>query len=70
MTQSRQAGDWQLRNAKSAHRIVLNACPCMTLFLTGPKIREWGFHCPEKGWVHWRDFCDPADHGKVGKGCK
>lgn len=29
--------------------------PAWTLFITGPKVREWGFHCP-KGWKHWRDF--------------
>jgi hypothetical protein len=43
-----------------------------TLFITGPKIREWGFHCP-KGWVHWRLFCDvkegEAMGGEIGKGC-
>ena len=26
-----------------------------TLFITGPKIRAWGFHCPS-GWKHWIDF--------------
>ncbi len=29
--------------------------PVWTLFLTGPKWREWGFLCPQ-GWVHWRKF--------------
>lgn len=39
-----------------------------SLFITGPWRRHWGFHCP-KGWMHWRDFCDPTDPGKVGPGC-
>ncbi|MGK9451949.1 hypothetical protein ACSSZE_11960 [Acidithiobacillus caldus] len=67
--QIRRAGGWKLRRAKAAHRIELHASTCVSLFLTGPKCREWGFHCLEKGWVHWRDFCDPLDSGKPGRGC-
>lgn len=26
-----------------------------SLFITGPKVREWGFWC-KQGWVHWRKF--------------
>lgn len=29
--------------------------PATTLIITGPKIREWGFHCPQ-GWKHWTKF--------------
>lgn len=29
--------------------------PAWTIFIVGPKKREWGFHCPQ-GWLHWRDF--------------
>lgn len=43
--------------------------PVTTIFITGPKIREWGFLCP-KGWRHWKDFCDTRDHGVIGKGCE
>lgn len=40
---------------------------CWTLFITGPLVRQWGFHCP-KGWVHWKDFT--ADGGTtIGRGC-
>jgi hypothetical protein len=42
--------------------------PALTLFITGPKVREWGFWCP-KGFVHWRDFVHPDDPGGVGPGC-
>lgn len=42
----------------------------LTLFITGPRMREWGFHCPQ-GWRHWRDFTNPADGGAtVGRGCE
>jgi hypothetical protein len=64
----RSAGDWKLRWARDAHRIEVKA-PCYTLFITGPRIREWGFHCPKKGWVLWTDFVRKDDIGKIGKGC-
>ncbi|NLC61606.1 MAG: hypothetical protein GX761_10055 [Gammaproteobacteria bacterium] len=43
--------------------------PCWTLFLFGPTVREWGFHCPEAGWIHWRDFTAPGNPGETGRGC-
>lgn len=42
---------------------------CWTLFLFGPVVREWGFHCPENGWVHWREFTAAGDPGMTGPGC-
>lgn len=42
---------------------------CWTLFLFGPTVREWGFHCPERGWVHWRTFTAAGQPGEVGQGC-
>ena len=62
-------GDIVLRRADSAHRLELrDHAWCHTLFITGPRIREWGFHCPQ-GWKHWKDFTAPGDSGQVGKGC-
>lgn len=58
------------RSASFSHRIVVmkdNPLP-LTIFITGPKIREWGFHC-EKGWRHWKDFVDTGDPGATGRGC-
>lgn len=43
--------------------------PCWSLFITWFRLREWGFHCPERGWVHWREFTQASDRGAVGKGC-
>jgi hypothetical protein len=60
---------------RHAHRIELHrdadgrAIPCWTLFMFGPRVREWGFHCPERGWVHWRAFTADGHPGEVGKGC-
>lgn len=68
--QIRREGDWYFRwSGKLAHRVELHHGPCWTLFFTGPRTREWGFHCPERGWVHWKDFTAADDPGAIGKGC-
>jgi hypothetical protein len=64
------AGDVVFRGATAAHRLeLIDGEPCWSLFLTGPKLREWGFHCPEAGWRHWRDFTSHNGRG-VGRGCE
>lgn len=56
-----------LRSAKFAHRLELVKGPVWTLFITGPRIRQWGFYCPQ-GWRHWALFTD--DKGtNIGRGC-
>ena len=45
------------------------AAPCWSLFLFGPRLREWGFHCPDRGWVHWEEFTKPGRPGEIGPGC-
>lgn len=58
-----------VRNAIDPHRVELHDTkPCWTLFITGRRIREWGFHCPQ-GWVGWKDFTKPGFPGQPGKGC-
>jgi hypothetical protein len=42
----RKAGDFKLRGARTAHRVELTHGTCWTLFITGPRLRSWGFHCP------------------------
>jgi hypothetical protein len=43
--------------------------PCTTLFLTGPRVRTWGFRCG-KGWVKWTDFTQKTPEGAfIAKGC-
>lgn len=64
----RTAGDIVFRGARTAHRIELHDGPCWTLFITGPRIREWGFHCP-KGWRHWKVFTKPGNAAEIGAGC-
>ena len=66
----REQGDLKLRiSGKHAHRIELDRYGCITLFITGPRYREWGFHCTDRGWVHWKDFVAKDDQGAVGPGC-
>lgn len=58
-------------SGRMAHRVELDAVAsptCWTLFITGPRYREWGFLCPQ-GWVHWRAFTRSDDPGQVGPGC-
>ena len=66
---SRRAPGFVFRWGEAAHRVVLpEGRPCWTLFITGPRVREWFFLCP-KGRVHWRDFVSPTDKGSIGRGC-
>lgn len=71
------AGNTIFRKAEKPHRLVLNddsrANPVWTLWFRWPPRRQWGFHCPGRGWVHWREFIgeDYATTGKspIGRGC-
>lgn len=65
----RRAGDLVARGPRHAHRIELHAGRCRTLFITGPRLRSWGFHCPDAGWIHWKAFTRPDDKGAIGRGC-
>ena len=58
------------RKPTHTHRIEVfsGRVTVWTLFITGRKVREWGFHCPD-GWRPWQSFADRVDTGKVGRGC-
>jgi hypothetical protein len=56
-----------LRSAKFLHRLEVLQGPVWTLFITGPRVREWGFLCPN-GWRHWAVFTDKSG-SKIGRGC-
>ena len=65
----REPGALIYRKATDSHRLELvDGKPWVSLFFTGPRVREWGFHCPN-GWVHWRDFTAGPNGELVGKGC-
>lgn len=48
--------------------------PVWTIFVTGPRVREWGFQCGSR-WVDWRTFLGAAPNAPTsagvdkGKGC-
>lgn len=62
------AGDFKWRGTKFAHRLTLPDGEAWTLFITGPNVRTWGFHCP-KGWIPWKQFVDSDKPGQPGRGC-
>jgi hypothetical protein len=71
----RDEGQFVARMPRNAHRVQLLRIaadgaerPVWTLFITGPRVRHWGFLCPQ-GWRHWRDFTS-SDGSTVGKGCE
>lgn len=65
----REAGSIITRRATDSHRLEIpEGGRAVSLFITGPKLREWGFHCPH-GWRVWTDFVDDRDSGKIGRGC-
>lgn len=49
-------GSFRIRGANSFHRIELDpGVTCWTLFMPGPKQRDWGFLVKNK-WVQWEDY--------------
>lgn len=70
----RGPGSIVFRRAISAHRLELpvhsgGITYCWSLFITGPRIREWYFHCAQ-GPILWKKFVASDDRGAVGKGCE
>jgi hypothetical protein len=64
-----RAGAVKLRRSVAAYRVELTDGPCWSLFITGPNIRSWGFHCPN-GWRPWKEFVSNKDNGSIGRGCE
>ena len=48
---------WSTDASKWPGDATVQEKPAWTLFITGKKQREWGFHCP-KGWLHWEKFTE------------
>lgn len=65
----RRAGDMVWRGAKAAHRLeIMPGSDALTLFITGPRLREWGFHCPQ-GWRPHHVFTAGPRGEFTGRGC-
>jgi hypothetical protein len=54
----RPKGKITFRSGSAMHRLEVVSGPVWTLFITGPKYREWGFDDPAEGWVHHLDYLD------------
>lgn len=81
---ARRTGDFTFRWGPAPHRVELltvahyvptqplnhKPLPCWTLFITGPVVRTWGFHCPDQGWIPWQRFTAARDPGSIGRGCE
>lgn len=70
----RLPGAIKIRLPSAAHRLELIGDKAVSIFITGPNVRQWGFHCPN-GWRFWKDFVDDKvlPDGTIvsnqGKGC-
>lgn len=80
LTRRVNRGDIVARSERLAHQLLVDEDArgrVWTIFVTGPRLREWGFWCPH-GWRKWSDYVavnqDPSvRHGGgtsgVGIGC-
>lgn len=66
MTRVIEGGSLVLRSAAFSHRLEVPVVGAITLFVTGPKLRTWGFWC-RKGWMDWRTFV--GDRKGAAPGC-
>jgi hypothetical protein len=60
-------GSLVIREAEFSHRLQVPIPGTVTLFVTGPRLRTWGFWC-RKGWMDWRTFCARDGSGRA-RGC-
>lgn len=58
-------------SAEYRHRVELqNNAPCWTLVITGRRVRDWGFWCPQ-GFVSYKIFTSSTEEGnEIGRGCE
>lgn len=63
----KSVGNITLRGAKSLHWIEIDK-PVYTLFVTGPRMRRWGFQC-EQGWVDFSDYIARRGDSRLASGC-
>jgi hypothetical protein len=60
----RSAGDVVSREASDSHRLeVIPGKRAISLFMTGPRVRQWGFDCPG-GWINHERFAEQEGCGE------
>jgi hypothetical protein len=54
----RRPGGWRSSRATDFHRLELpRGCPhSWSLFLMGPKIKDWGFQDRNGDWIQWEEY--------------
>lgn len=67
----RKYGHIYFRTCWASHRVeLIDGKSVTTIFITGPRMRNWGFHCPQ-GWKRWQDFVKVYPGGNsTGAGCE
>lgn len=64
------AGAVKARTGAYRHRIQIDDdTRTWSLFITGPRYREWGFWCPNNRFVHWQKYTAGENHELIGRGC-
>ncbi|CAA0090240.1 Uncharacterised protein [Zhongshania aliphaticivorans] len=58
-----ETGSFTTRAGRAPHRLLLKTPDSLTLFLTGPKIRKWGFYTPT-GWVNSKVYLPANGNGR------
>ncbi len=58
-----EQGSVTARMSRAPHRLALLSDDSLTLFITGPKVRRWGFYT-EKGWVDSRRYLQADGNGR------
>ncbi|WP_373087099.1 hypothetical protein [Zhongshania sp.] len=56
-------GTLTARLGRAPHRLLLQSPDSLTLFITGPKIRRWGFYTPS-GWVCSKLYLREGGNGR------
>ncbi|WP_373078442.1 hypothetical protein [Zhongshania sp.] len=56
-------GTLTARLGRAPHRLLLQSSDSLTLFITGPKIRKWGFYTPS-GWVNSKLYLREGGNGR------
>ena len=64
----RLSGDVVCRQAADAHRLELTKGSCWSLFITGPRVRPWGFILDDGTWVHHEAYAEAIDQVSSLKG--
>ncbi|NKI18499.1 hypothetical protein HCU74_13870 [Spongiibacter sp. KMU-166] len=58
-----QEGSLTARMSRAPHRLALRSPDSLTLFITGPKIRDWGFYT-DNGWVPSSRYLSADGNGR------